>query len=159
MFRWLSHVCSSGISLSAGRKMLRHTHTCTQAEENSWWALAVLKLNSPHSACRTQCAEICMGEWKCVPPSYALWILNNIVFSFFSPSARLVLYKKKPLCLQCLVDCLASHNHIKQKGKIVRNHPDSFLEDRLKLRVCGGWTWSLFMGHGSDFHYNIASDR
>lgn len=77
---------SLGITLSAGQKMLTsgtHPHIPHQQRKSSWCPLAVWKWNSLQSACRTQCAEISMCEWKCVLPSNAVWILSYVAFSFF----------------------------------------------------------------------------
>lgn len=132
----------------------------TQAEGSSWWALTAWKWNSLLSAGRTQCAEICMCERKCVPPSYAAWILNNIVLSLFSPFARLVLQKSLCAhisfqffdilsrsvtysCLLCLDDCSPFSYHIKQKAKTARKKTQ-FVKRRLKCRPCRGSTWSVW---------------
>lgn len=119
--------------LAKGWDTFRDTPT-HGTEGSSWWALTAWKWNSLLSAGRTQCAEICMCERKCVPPSYAAWILNNIVLSLFSPPARLMLQKglcahisfqifdipssSVPYsCLRCLDDCSPFSYHIKQKAK------------------------------------------
>lgn len=185
MFPWPSHVWS------VTDELWHHTHRWpkdAEARSGTHPRIHTSRGGLPMGSCClkmkfhsvrrriTMCWDL--HVWMSVPPLRAVWILNNIVLSFFSSYARWVLYQEKKsadfffpppaflypilLCSMFMFlysdDCLPSFYHITQKATWPGKTPRLFHLEWIKMWAVQRVNRAL-MKTGADCHRNIDSDK